>query len=309
MVNKLEGGKSGTPGSKPEVAKPNSKYFGRKNALAMIAGVGAVAALIAFRSCPGGQDRIAPAPVPAPTVSAVACPAPVAGTCNLALGEHDPHSVNWAPAKCGYCGDGVTEGQIWETPQNCPVDFHCGDGVCQLGVNIYGAYIRPTADGGVYSLGTVQITESNDPNSPNFCEADCGRRGQPAPAPVGSGRRTDRREPREPREVTPVAPPVSSGEQCPVEVTQRIQPRVSSSLMGNPSAARSAAGADSNTVVRARVSIRVTNGTPNVTGIALSCPGGACAGGSLSPGSINMAGIPLGSVSCPTSVTVNIPPG
>jgi len=312
MVNKLEGGKSGTPASAPEAAKPNSKYFGRKNAAAIVAAGGIVAALFAIRSCQGGPDRLVPpttAPSATVTTPAPACAQPVANICNLELGEHDPHSPNWSPAKCGVCGDGVTENQPWETPQNCPVDFHCGDGACQIGLNIYGAYIRPTADGGVYSLGTVQITESNDPNSPNFCESDCGRRGQPAPAPVGSGRRTDRREPREPREVTTTAPPVSTGEPCPAEVTQRIAPRVSSSLMGNPGAARSASGADSNTVVRARVSIRVTNGVPTVTGISLSCPGGACAGGSMSPGSINLAGIPLGPVSCPTSVSVNIPPG
>ncbi|MFH0885176.1 MAG: hypothetical protein V1861_05700 [Candidatus Micrarchaeota archaeon] len=308
MVKKLEGGTGGTPASKPEVAKPNSRYFGLKNALAITAGVGAIAALIAFRSCPGGQDRLVPAPAPAPTATAVTCPTPQANTCNLALGEHDPHSTNWAPTKCGYCGDGITEGQPWETPQNCPVDFHCGDGVCQLGPAIYGAYIRPTIQGGVYTLGTMDITETNDPNSPGVCEADCGRGGAPPPAPVGSGRRTDRRGPRdEPRPVVTAAPPATTG--CPAEVTGRIQPRVSSSLTGNPAAARSAAGADSSTVVRARVSIRVTNGVPTVTSISLSCPGGACAGGSMSAGSINLAGIPLGNTTCSDVVPVIIPPG
>lgn len=306
-MTKLEHGKGGSPAA-PEAAKPNSKYFGVKNTIAMAVGVAAVAALFA-KSCgdKGGQDR--PAPPPVASVQAVQCPAPVPGNCNLTLGEHDFGSPNWAPAKCGYCGDGVTEGQQWETPQNCPVDFHCGDGVCASGTNaqVYGAVVR--SDAGAFSIGTVTITESNDPTSPNYCEADCGTRGVRAPAPARSGGRTDRRGPREdpgPAATATTPGPATTG--CPLEVMQRIQPRISSSLMGNPGAARSAAGADSNTVVRARVSVRVSNGSATVTGVSLSCPGGACAGGPYS-GTINLAGIPAGSANCSDSVTVNIPPG
>jgi hypothetical protein len=307
MTEKLEAGKGGSPAAAPEKATQKSRRFGIGAAAATLVGTAGIAALIFARSCgPSGPDRLPVAvetATPAPVVQNN-CPQP-GERCNLELGEHDPHSSMWSPAKCGYCGDNIQ--QAWETADNCPVDFHCGDGNVNRGT-IYGAYIAPGAQGGAYSLGTITVTESCTSGDTAFCEADCpAPRGGAAPATSGSGgRRTGRRDTAEPGSVaTTVAPP--SGGLCDSEVTSRFMNRVSSSLLGNPSAARSAAGATDQTV-RASVSISISNGVPRVSAIRVSCPG--CSGGALSPGTVSVGGIPIDrSTTCNTSISVNIPPG
>ncbi len=96
--------------------------------------------------------------------------------------------------------------------------------------------------------------------------------------------------------------------QCDAEVTGRFQNRVSSTLLGSPGNARSAAGATDQTV-RASVGINVVSGVASVTGISLSCPG-CTAGAALPASSISVGGIPIDrSTTCRTTVVVNIPPG
>ncbi|MCI0503856.1 hypothetical protein L0Y65_04040 [Candidatus Micrarchaeota archaeon] len=310
MTEKLESGKGGNPAATPEAAKPKNKWFGVKNGLAVTVGVAAVAALLFAKNCgqQSGQDRLPPPVASVPAVVQAACPTPQPNTCNLALGEHDTHSPNWAPEKCGYCGDNIQ--QQWETAENCPVDFHCGDGVVNRGT-IYGAYIAPVAPATAYSLGTVTVTETCTPNDSAFCEADCPTRGGAAPATSGGRRTGTRRDSPEPGTVATTRPPTNAGGPCDAEVTSRFQNRVSSSLLGNPGAARSAAdtaGSAGDKTVRARVSISISNGVPSVSSISLSCPG--CSGGSLSPGSVNVGGIPIDrSTTCNTTISVNIPPG
>lgn len=308
MTNKLEHGNGGSAAAKPEQKKPGSRYFGLKNAAGIAGGVGGVAALILFaKFCgSGGQDRPVPPSEPVPQPPAVVCPAPQPENCNLELGEHDPHSSNWAPQKCGYCGDGIA--QTWETPENCPVDFHCGDGTVQRNA-VYGAYVAPSAERAGYSLGTITVTETCNAQDASYCAADCPT-APGAPAPATSDRRRDRRRDRDdtPPAATTAARPPASGGACPGEVTGRFQNRVSSSLTGNPASVRSAAGATPDTPVRARVTIAIVNGQASVQGISLSCSG--CSGGSLSPGSLNVAGIPLDrSTTCTAVIPVTIPPG
>ncbi|MCI0503858.1 hypothetical protein L0Y65_04050 [Candidatus Micrarchaeota archaeon] len=108
----------------------------------------------------------------------------------------------------------------------------------------------------------------------------------------------------------PPPPPPQVG-QCDGEVTARFQNRVSSTLLGSPGPARSAAdtgGTANDKTVRATVSINIASGVANVTGITVSCAD--CSGGSLPASSINVGGIPIDrSTTCRTTVVVNIPPG
>lgn len=122
--------------------------------------------------------------------------------CELNKGEADPHSSTFDPASCGYCGDGirqvtsttgsrpfldldamalvqeVTE-RPGETPENCPVEFHCGNGIHDFR-QVYGAWLPPiavdTADrfpiNEGYTLGTKTITENS-----KDCPADIARNG------------------------------------------------------------------------------------------------------------------------------------
>ncbi len=105
--------------------------------------------------------------------------------CEIRKGESDPLSVTFDPMSCGYCGDsvrqvlsdagtppvmdmdsGITTQAVTErpseTPENCPVDFHCGNGRRDFR-RTYGSWIEPLADSGPdagYVLGTRTITES-----------------------------------------------------------------------------------------------------------------------------------------------------
>lgn len=121
-------------------------------------------------------------------------PSPVKGDhkCELAHGEADPFSQNFDPLSCGYCGDGVRQVQadtgaapymdadtlIWmqnvteresETPENCPVEFHCGNSTLDIGKS-YGAVVD---EEGTFTIGTITINESCRMESKNLCVPDC----------------------------------------------------------------------------------------------------------------------------------------
>jgi hypothetical protein len=141
-------------------------------------------------------------PVPRPTAPPDCGPEMEDMRCELNKGEADPHSATFDPVSCGYCGDGirqvtsstgsrpfldidtmtlvqeVTE-RPSETPENCPVEFHCGNGVQDFR-QVYGAWLPPIAvehgdpvainEG--YTLGTKIITENS-----RDCPADVKRNG------------------------------------------------------------------------------------------------------------------------------------
>jgi len=105
--------------------------------------------------------------------------------CEMRKGEADPLSITFDPESCGYCGDdirqatapegappvldldsGILTQQVTErpseTPQSCPVDFHCGNGRRDF-QRTYGSWLSPQTDAGPdtgYSIGTKTITES-----------------------------------------------------------------------------------------------------------------------------------------------------
>jgi hypothetical protein len=266
--------------------------YGIKNGVAMTIGVAAVAALVFTRGCgdKGGQDRLPP-PVPVEKK----CPAPVPDKCNLELGEHDPFSPNWAPAKCGFCGDGII--QPWETQEKCPVDFHCGNGEVDRNA-VFGAVIEPKEAGGVYKIDYVTITESCKPADTAYCEADCPTKAGPA----GSARKP--RTPREPSGAAPVeTAPAASGGQCKPEISGKFFGRARSNLNNQIEAVRTQAGSTGQSVL-AHVAISVSSGVPAVKGIRLECSG--CKGGTINPTTVNLSGLAVGSeVSC--STTLDIP--
>lgn len=112
--------------------------------------------------------------------------------CELVQGEADPFSKNFDPRSCGYCGDGVRQVRadegaapymdadtlIWmqnvterptETPESCPVEFHCGNNVLDIG-KAYGAVVD---EDGAFTIGTITVNESCRMESNNLCVPDC----------------------------------------------------------------------------------------------------------------------------------------
>src|SRR4029453_7436113 len=106
--------------------KTEGKRFGFKPTIASGLAVASVAALLLMGKCMTEPPR--PCPPCATCPPAVAAPVKGDGRCEIEKGEHDPSSPNWDPASCGFCGDGTHENQTWETIENCPVDFTCGNG-------------------------------------------------------------------------------------------------------------------------------------------------------------------------------------
>ncbi|MBU0528083.1 hypothetical protein KKE92_06380, partial [Candidatus Micrarchaeota archaeon] len=131
----------------------------------------------------------------------ITCPTPPrAGDrlCEVAKGEADPYSATFDPESCGYCGDLIRQVKApqWstptisssfrtqnvterpsETPENCPVDFHCGNGSVDVNT-AFGAIVANTGssdEATTYSLETIRITESCNSRSPHVCDSDCGR--------------------------------------------------------------------------------------------------------------------------------------
>jgi hypothetical protein len=156
---------------------------------AVVVGIAIGAAFMAGKK----QPTIEPIIVPG-CDDPITCPTPPrAGDrlCEVAKGEADPYSATFDPESCGYCGDLIRQVKAsqWstatinssfrtqnvterpsETLENCPVDFHCGNG--RVDVNtVYGAVVSHEG----YSLETITITESCNLRSSHFCDVDCGR--------------------------------------------------------------------------------------------------------------------------------------
>ncbi len=112
--------------------------------------------------------------------------------CEIGKGEADPQSSTFDRISCGYCGDGIRQvmslrgsdpsldldSMVFvqevterpdETPESCPVDFHCGNGRHDV-AQPYGAWLPPVATGftgeeltpinSEFILGTKIITEN-----------------------------------------------------------------------------------------------------------------------------------------------------
>lgn len=289
--------------AKPNAAKPARNYFGVKNAVVAGLGLAAVVALFARAGC-DGQDRLVEGPerrvgvaVTVPSVPTVipVCASPTKGdnVCDREKGEHDVNSKNWDPQSCGYCGDLIR--QDFETAEACPVDFHDGNGRVERNV-VYGAYIAPRDDGGVYSLSTITISESCRESDPNYAAADCAGRGGARPGGSGSARPGGVDRP--PRETTG---PAVSGGQCPSEVLALYRGRANALKSGaNLASIRQSCPESASSSVTLQVGIRVQGGFATVTGIS------GCGSQGLS---VNLGGIPAGVDSCTGTISVPIPPG
>lgn len=127
------------------------------------------------------------------------------GICEVSKGEADPISVNFDKESCGYCGDGIRQqnaaawgkpvqdtqdlfftqnvtGRETETPDNCPVDFHCGNGKMERewSNSYYSAYVQ--LDNGSFGIKPVKVVESCNQEKPNYCPSDCKKKGGKGPA-------------------------------------------------------------------------------------------------------------------------------
>jgi hypothetical protein len=161
-----------------------------KIAGSLVAGGASVAALVWALRHPlqDGPAQLCP--------PATACPtAPVKddGRCEVSKGEADPISPTFDPSSCGYCGDGirqvmttsltgmrphldssgamvqeVTERQS-ETPDTCPVDFHCGNGK-QDRNEPYSGWMPSLTESGALTFSLIRITETSQ---------DCARDNPP----------------------------------------------------------------------------------------------------------------------------------
>jgi len=290
--------------AKPDAAKPKRNYFGVKNAVVAGAGALLIAAVFARAGC-DGQDRLVQGPdrpvgvvVPMPTAIPVAvCSPPVKGdnNCEREKGEHDLNSKNWDPQSCGYCGDRIA--QDFETAEECPVDFACGNGRVDRNV-VYGAYLAPREENGVYSLGTLTVAESCRESDSAYCASDCGRGTSPRAA--GSGRRTEGDRP--PRaDTTDVRPPSGGGGACPTEVLSLFRGRANALKAGpNLASIRANCPDSATTGTTLRVHIVVQGG------FATSATVSGCGSQGLS---VNLGGIPAGVDSCSGDLPVTIPPG
>jgi hypothetical protein len=168
-----------------------------KIATSAVVAAGAIAALILTRRPIGEGIRDTPQ-IPGPACEPEARRGDL--ICQVAMGEADPLSLNFDPASCGYCGDGIRQVQInaahgsqvrtdehgirtqdviqrfTEIPSNdpragepeasrryiiCDADFHCGNNRVDTN-EPYGAWIAPTAQGAPYVFGIKRITETRE---------------------------------------------------------------------------------------------------------------------------------------------------
>lgn len=118
--------------------------------------------------------------------------------CDVKMGEADPFSQNYDFISCGSCGDGVrqiksTKGERIimdldtsettqavteresETNETCPVDFHCGDGRLDIGT----PFSAVIFEDGAYQVAVVNVFESCNSKSNNFCADDCLKNKKP----------------------------------------------------------------------------------------------------------------------------------
>lgn len=255
----------------PSVAQ-KSRRLGWKYGAGVAVATAALVAAMVFQRC-GGEPQVE-GPVTA-CPPAVTCPAePVKGdsNCELEKGEHDMWSKNWDPESCGYCGDRAQ--QEWETPQNCPVDFACGDGEVQRRAKVYGAVVRTQeGENSTYSLGTVEHSESCREGAENYCEADC-----PTKETARTGR-GGRRDTPATTAATTKRPPVSSGGACESAVRSaagQVYARISSQVTTSSGSIKSALGA-ADVPVMVSVSVRISeSGVPSIVGASATCGGSSC---------------------------------
>jgi hypothetical protein len=302
----------GSPASsRVDDKKSKAKRLGWKFGVGAGLATAAMVATLFFRSCgPQTEGPITAPPDNCPT--AVTCPAEPSATdaiCEIIKGEHDMFSESWDPASCGFCGDGVR--QSFETVENCPVDFTCGDGEVQHRAKVYGAIVHTgTGESATYSFGTKTIpAESCRLSSENFCEADCPTKGgnargagsSRAPNKVAGAGTTDR-----PPSETPGGPcgaGVRSG-------AGSLISRVSSSISSSSGAIKQAAGVGSvpvNVIVSVRIS---SSGVPTLAGSSATCGGQRCPS-SVNPASVaglSLAGITVAGeeASCTLSIPVKL---
>ncbi len=298
----------GSPASsRVDDKKSKAKRLGWKFGAGAGLATAAMVATLFFRSCgPQTEGPITPPPECPTAVTCAAEPAVGDNNCELTKGEHDVVSENWDPESCGFCGDGIR--QSFETVENCPVDFTCGDGKVQNRAKVYGAIVQTgTGENATYALGTKTIpAESCRVSSDNYCEADCPTKGGNArgagsartPA-KGAGTGVAVRPPRE----TPGGPcgaGVRSG-------AGDLISRVSSSISSSSGAIKSAAGVGS-VPVTVVVSVRISSsGVPTLAGSSASCGGQGCPN-SINPASV--AGLSLAGVTvagAESSCTLSIP--
>ncbi|MBU1682028.1 hypothetical protein KKE38_04360 [Candidatus Micrarchaeota archaeon] len=298
--------------TKVDDKKNKAKRLGWKFGVGAGLATAAMVATLFFRSCgPQTEGPITTPPTNCPT--AVTCPAePAVGdnNCELTKGEHDVFSESWDPASCGFCGDGVR--QPFETAENCPVDFTCGDGEVQHRAKVYGAIVQTgTGESATCSFGTKTIpAESCRSGSDNYCEADCRPRAGGNARGAGSGRPPSKTAgvatvDRPPRETPggPCGAGVRSG-------AGDLISRVSSSISSSSGAIKSAAGVGSvpmNVIVSVRIS---SSGVPTLAGSSATCGGERCPN-SINPAQVanlSVAGITVAGAesSCTLSIPVKL---
>ncbi|MFN7991679.1 MAG: hypothetical protein U0R44_05985 [Candidatus Micrarchaeia archaeon] len=241
-------------------------------------------------------DHLLPPP-PCPQAQQPPVP-PVDGDmiCEANKGEADPASTTFSARDCGYCGDGIRQVQIQaergspprpdefgaliqdvtqrqsETPETCPIDFHCGNGRQDIREK-YSAIVPPISlDGGVYSYQVVEITETS---------ADCAR----------DYRRTYHRPAQEvPEDPIPIRQP--SMWTCPSQVAstdsleivgsqsesmRSVIRRINDSIIPRSAALRTALGVQPADPVTVTLSILVSSGgRVSLQGVAATCSGLPC---------------------------------
>ncbi len=270
----------------------------RELGLKFFAGALAVSAAIAFSATwKNRREPITETARDCPSLTACDLP-PVKGDskCELPHGENDPLSKNFDPQSCGYCGDGVRQVKaetgaapymdadtlLWmqnvterptETPESCPVEFHCGNNRLDIG-KIYGAVIE---EDGAFSFGTITINESCRTESKNLCVPDCRVR-------------RHKRSERQPEE-TPV-PRWGSVLTCPSQIaTESTRDIISARSLGGGSVLGRIAGTIREKSVPLRTSLAVDpaddlkvivsmkvspSGVISLTGLSTTCNNSPC---------------------------------
>ncbi len=210
-----------------------------KVAGSLVAGGASVAAFIWAMHNPR-HEGLMPPPQPQNTE----CPSlPVQGDglCEVSKGEADPSSPTFDRQSCGYCGDGIrqimsTSGRgsspyldsetgamvqdvterPSETPETCPVDFHCGNGK-QDKNEPYAAWQDSLISPGALTFTIVHVTETRE---------DCAR-------DYIRERRTNRSVRDDPLPDDPI-PAFQSGQlwSCPAQVAARDSSEIVASQSG-----------------------------------------------------------------------------
>lgn len=266
----------------------------------------AVAALMWHRCVPPKTETIQK---PMPKIC-VAPPEKGDNKCEVSKGEADPLSPTFDPKSCGYCGDEIRQikaengsGIILdldtlqyvqevterpsETPENCPVDFHCGNMRVDFR-GVFAAVVEFTEEKGEertkkYKYGTVLKTETCNPKQDNYCKSDCRLL-----KPVANGKEEEEEEV---EEVEPVAPKSYGTFTCPSQVGVDSRESISTNSASARAVIRRAIGAvrenapkiretmnaEPSDKVHAILSLLISpNGAVSLRHISASCQGEDC---------------------------------